>query len=176
MPKGDYKRVPDHIRDDIARLYVDEEMACTKVAAIHGVSPGFVCDVLKERGVPARGRVSAADGLNSSQRGAPTFTRVQKRVYVYWLLRWPGGGRTQIADHRLVMERHLCRPLRDDESVHHLNGVRDDNRVENLELRVKHHGPGQAVHDLHVEIESLRAELGEYRRRFGPLRSEAVAA
>jgi len=53
-----------------------------------------------------------------------------------------------IAEHTIVMSEILGRPLRQGENVHHKNGVRDDNRPENLELWIRSQPSGQRPADL----------------------------
>jgi len=56
-------------------------------------------------------------------------------------------GRGIVSEHRLVMESILGREMLPEENVHHLNGIRDDNRPENLELWSKSQPHGQRVED-----------------------------
>lgn len=58
------------------------------------------------------------------------------------------NGAGYIAVHRFVYSRYLGRLLRDDERVHHLDGRRDNNDIDNLELWTTAHPSGQRPADL----------------------------
>jgi hypothetical protein len=58
------------------------------------------------------------------------------------------------------MEQVLGRPLAPDENVHHKNGVRHDNREENLELWVTRQPPGQRVDDVLAWAREIVARYG----------------
>lgn len=88
---------------------------------------------------------------NGQRHGSPQTRWVTKAGYIamridcdspYFLMaKHFNKGRLSayVFEHRLVMAQHLGRCLYDWENVHHKNGHRDDNRIENLQIVL---GPG----------------------------------
>lgn len=91
---------------------------------------------------------------------------IKKNKYGYVLEFFPDHPTSRESDgwvmqHRRVMSDYLDRALASHENIHHKNGVRDDNRLENLELWVVRQPYGQRVEDL---LEYADWIISNYRR------------
>lgn len=87
----------------------------------------------------------------------------------YWYIYRPGHPNAQkgknqakgrIFEHIWIMSNHLGRPLKENECVHHKNGIRTDNSIENLELWKKGQPPGSRLEDKLKWAKDLLEEYG----------------
>lgn len=113
---------------------------------------------------------------NKGQGNGWTDKRGYRWVYVII-----NGKSVAQREHRVVMENHLGRKLSPEELVHHINGVKNDNRIENLELEnwahhtAMHHSNSQRS-DLQRKTLSVLSNYRNENKRLKEMSSDLLDA
>lgn len=150
----------------VKAAYCDEQKTMRQIAEEIGCSPVTVLNRLKTLGVETRRRgyvntpesvVEHCRALGRSKRGQTIPEEVRKKIseskkthkmgakkirkdgYIsIYYPDYPSSTKEgRVLEHVYVMEQAIGRRLRKDESIHHVNKIRTDNRIENLMLMTK---------------------------------------
>lgn len=151
-------------KNDLEKYYVNEKLPMWKVAEILNASVGSVYNYLKRYELPRREPHKGTKGTHHTDKAKELISKAHKgkrlseetKMKIAEALRIKGPGHRKkrgdgyiglyypsyprsgkdgyVMEHIFVMEQSIGRPLKDDEVVHHINHIRDDNRLENLQL------------------------------------------
>ena len=133
-------------REDVAPY--EQGVPIRPLAQRLGVSDGVVIQALHDHGIPLRTRMQG--------RTAPVGAR-RTTADGYVLVKTEAGWEREHRVVKAVAEGRLLHPW---EEVHHINGIRDDNRPENLEIWVSSHPSGQRLSDQLAWARKLVAAYG----------------
>lgn len=129
----------------VIELYQDEKRSSTEIAKIFHVSPSSVGRRLKKAGVTRSLSEAMKVAIETGRRSlfpsghGPCWkggrsTNGNGYIQIFMPTHPSCSSDGYVLEHRLVMEKQLGRYLERRELVHHINGIRDDNRIENLKI------------------------------------------
>ena len=167
----------------IKYLYHDFQLSSRIVAQELGISDTVVRNYMTKWGL-IRNQKDAISAALQSGRWVPPMTNRRGKLSPNWR-----GGKTMHGDgyvqiylapndplycmrhnnqyvfeHRYVMAKHLGRPLTRKEFVHHLNGIKHDNRLSNLALTSpSNHKPNTLTLMFQKRIRELEAIIAQQK-------------
>jgi predicted HTH domain antitoxin len=130
MTKEEFKKL-------LINLYSEEKMSINEISEKFNTTPTVVRRRLIEFDIPLRGHKASAK-LYSGEKNHLWNGGRRRHNEGYVQIKMPehpnADGCGYIYEHRHVMEKHLGRFLERHEHVHHINEIKDDNRLENLQV------------------------------------------
>ena len=160
-----------HNKEWLYQQYVVEKRSMKDIAEEAGTTAGNIHDALETMGVQRRGIKEAydlkyPDGRLAEMSGNWKGGRRIINGYVFlYVPDHPYAVNGIVQEHRLVMEKHLGRYLEPYEVVHHLDGNRQNNAIENLEVKTRgrhiseHFKASHEVLQLRIENAELKTEV-----------------
>ena len=159
------RKIIDIDKNILIDLYLKKEMTIKEISQELGCSVGKVFNSIKKYEIETRPRITqrTKERISNSTKGRPSYWLGKKRsdeakekmsisksngigkktisnngyVRIYFPDHPKSDHWGRISEHDLIMECLIGRWLKDDEVVHHKNGIRTDNRKENLVLMTR---------------------------------------
>lgn len=153
----------EHLNPRIFELH-SQGLSQLAIGNAVGISQAVVSRVLRNSGLKANNPAKDQSGSKNNQwKGGRHITG---EGYVGILTNeFPTMVNKQgyIPEHRFVMAQYMERPLYDWETVHHIDGNKQNNELENLQLRIGKHGKHEAY--ICMDCGSTRIEPTKLKER-----------
>jgi len=139
----------------LQNLYIINKLSIEKIAKLLNYSPMTVYLRLLEYNIRIRTFREALfvryEGKHKRNKMSTGYIRIYDPL-----------TKKRVLEHRFIMEQKLGRKLEKNEIVHHINGIRDDNRKKNLCVLIKpQHKPNTVIYILQKKIRYLEQKLNE---------------
>lgn len=155
-------------------------MTLEEISKVFNIDRQTVLNYMRRYGIKTRSKAARDQyGEKSSQWKGGRVKRQDGYIYVI-AYNHPAAHCNYVLEHRLIMEQSIGRYLTKDEIVHHLNGIRDDNRIENLQIMdsgkhsTMHNNQRKSHGGWKLSEETKKKQSIAMTRRWAERRGEAI--
>lgn len=128
-------------REELKKMYWDKCLSVRDIAENFNVTAGTITYWMKKLKVSFRTQEEACNTKKCRKKNSESIMQEKHPLWKgkikkmgYTMIRLPGK---YVLEHRFLVEKEIGRKLEKFEVVHHINNIRDDNRMENLYIFYK---------------------------------------